>query len=114
MDHYLLVHHVKFRTEHLCVDATVDEDQCRIVSLNEICDKSEPGRSFRHCIETSCQFLILFTWRWILDLVSSILAERNLNDPNWIAASQKLRDLIWVPDSGRQPYPLKTRGTIFF
>jgi hypothetical protein len=55
--------------------------------------------------------LVFFTGGRILDLVSSILAEGNLNDPHWIAAPQKPSDLVWVPDRCGQPYPLKTRTT---
>src|SRR6266571_3340559 len=60
------------------------------------------------------QFLILFARGRILDLVSSIPVKWNLDDPNSVDASQKLRDLLRVPDRGGQPYPLKTRGTNLF
>jgi hypothetical protein len=36
MYHYLLVHHIELRAKHLCVDATVDKDQSRIMSLNKV------------------------------------------------------------------------------
>src|SRR5260370_30438005 len=84
------------------------------MSFNEIRDESQPGCCFRRCIQASCQFLIFLARGRVLNLVSSIPAKWNLDDPNWIVASQKLRDLLRVPYSGRQTYPLKTPGTNLF
>src|SRR5436309_1762826 len=69
MDHYLLVHHVELRAEHLRVDPAVDEDQSRIVRLDKIRYQGQSCSGFRCC-------LILFPGRTACN-VSGVVMRRS-------------------------------------